>query len=215
MSKKSLLRKNTHRVTLLAAVSALAVLAAAPARLKEVVLVGPLTKEKILEAVPEWKQQMAAYAPKLEAVDKLHGVPQSIHIRVFLATWCPDCRMHVSAFFRLMEMVDNPSISFELIGVSKDKKEPAAAVEENGIERVPTFIVIMDGEEKGRVIETPRTSIEEDLLEIILLGASEPDDVYLDMDYFRSNPHADLDVDCTKCHLPTRLVPSASSVSNP
>ncbi len=209
---------NTRRSSglLLASVSALAVFAAGPAGLMEVVLVGPLTKEKILEAVPEWKQQMAAYSPKLDVVDKLHSLPQPVHLRVFLATWCPDCRLHVSAFFRLLEMVDNPSISLELIGVSKDKKEPADAVRDNNIERVPTFIVIMNGEEVGRIIETPRTSIEEDLLDIIQLGGNDSAyDVYLDFDFFRSNPHSDLDVDCTRCHLPRPLVPSVSSVSNP
>ena len=37
----------------------------------------------------------------------------------------------------------------------------------NSIEELPTFIVSIDGREAGRIIETPKRSIEEDLLEII------------------------------------------------
>ena len=201
--EKTIWRKSRSRVWLAAVIGSV-ILAAAWTEVKEVVLIGPQTKEKILQAVPEWKQQMAVYAPKLDVVDKLHSLPQPVHIRVFLATWCPDCKKHVSAFFRVMEMVDNPSISVELIGVSKDKKEPAALVQENHIERVPTFIVVMNGEEKGRVIEIPRVSIEEDLAAIILEALNEQPSLELDLEYFRTHPHADLPVDCTKCHLPTR-----------
>ena len=159
--------KKASRRIWLAAATGMVILAAALAQVKEVELVGSLTKDKILEAMPEWKQQMATYAPKLDVVDKLRSLPQPVHIRVFLATWCPDCKKHVSAFFRVMEMVDNPSISVELIGVSKDKKEPSQPIQENRVERVPTFIVVMNGDEKGRIIEIPVKSVEQDLVDIL------------------------------------------------
>ena len=203
MPGNSTLRNQPYDRFWFVAVIGLMLLAAAPLppQGKEVVLVGPLTKDKIFLALPEWKQQMGAYAPKLEVIDKLHSLPQPVHIRVFMATWCPDCKKHITAFFRVMEMAENPSISLELIGVSKDKKEPAAPIQENHIERVPTFIIIMNGEEKGRVIETPRLSLEEDLAAIILEASNEQPGLEFDMNFFRSNPHSDLSVDCTRCHL--------------
>ena len=35
------------------------------------------------------------------------------------------------------------------------------------IEKAPTFIVYINGQERGRIIETPQKSVEEDLIDII------------------------------------------------
>jgi len=54
-----------------------------------------------------------------------------------------------------------------LLGVDRAKKEPAAAIAENGIRYLPTFIVRRGGSEVGRVVETSPNGIEKDLLALL------------------------------------------------
>ena len=136
-------------------------------------LIGPLTREAILEALPEWAHEAAAYLPDPEIIARFHDFERPIVIRVVIGTWCPDCRRHLTAFFRLIELADNPVISVEYFGVSRDKLQPEDIVRDNRIERVPTFIVLEEGHEIGRIIEHPRTTIEADLADILF--ASNPD----------------------------------------
>ena len=130
-------------------------------------LVGPLTQEEILAALPEWAHEAAAYLPDPEIVARFHDFNRPVVIRVVIGTWCPDCRRHLTAFFRLIELADNPVISVEYFGVSRDKLQPEDIVRDNRIERVPTFIVLDEGCEIGRITEHPRTTVEADLAEIL------------------------------------------------
>jgi hypothetical protein len=133
----------------------------------QAVLVGPLTPETILEKVPEWKPYVDGYSPKLDIVSRLQAVPEEVRVEIFLGTWCPDCRQHVSAHIKIMDMVRNPLIQTTYTGVPRDREARAPYTEGRDIERLPTFIVIFRGREAGRIVETPRRSVEEDLWEIL------------------------------------------------
>jgi len=130
-------------------------------------LVGSLTKEAILESYPTWQEVMANYIPQPESLDRLKSVDYVINIEVVLGTWCPDSKEHVSAYFKVMEMVDNPMIQSSYTGIPKEKEAREPFIQGKGITRVPTFIVTIDGEERGRIIEHPEKSVEEDLVNII------------------------------------------------
>ena len=76
----------------------------------DVELVGKLSKDKILDNCPDWKAEIASYFPNQEAVEKLQSIQFEVNIEVFLGTWCPDSVRNVSAYFKIMEMVDNPTL---------------------------------------------------------------------------------------------------------
>ena len=84
-------------------------------------MLGPLTKESILKGVPDWEAVAAAYNPKPEIIQKLKTIDQPIQIEVFLGTWCPDSKAHVSAYFKILEMTENPLIQTSYIGIPKEK----------------------------------------------------------------------------------------------
>lgn len=130
-------------------------------------LTGPLKKEKILENLPEWQEQMASYFPEPEIIKKLSSIDKIFQVVVFLGTWCPDSKEHVSAYFKIIEMTDNLNISTSYIGIPKDKEARQELIQGKNIVKVPTFIVYFLDKEKGRIIETPTKSVEEDLLDII------------------------------------------------
>jgi thiol-disulfide isomerase/thioredoxin len=133
----------------------------------QVELVGPLTPEVILQKIPEWKPFVDGYSPQLDIISRLQAVPEEVRVEIFLGTWCPDCRQHVSAYFKIMDMVRNPMIRTTYTGVPRDRAARGPYIEGKNVERLPTFIVFFRDAEAGRIIETPRKSVEEDLWEIL------------------------------------------------
>jgi thiol-disulfide isomerase/thioredoxin len=130
-------------------------------------LLGPLTPEEILQKIPEWKSYISAYAPDLEVIGKLQAVSEEVQIDLFLGTWCPDCRQHVSAYLKIMEMVRNPLIRTTYTGVPRVKEARQEYIGNRNIERLPTFIIIFRNREVGRIVETPQKSVEKDLWAIL------------------------------------------------
>ena len=133
----------------------------------QIELVGPVTPEVILQKIPEWKPFVDGYSPQFDIISRLQAVPEEVRIEIFLGTWCPDCRQHVSAYFKIIDMVRNPMIRTTYTGVPHDRAARGPYIEGKDIERIPTFIVFFRNQEVGRIIETPRKSVEEDLWEIL------------------------------------------------
>jgi hypothetical protein len=200
--------KNRRRPVFIGAVFACIGLAAGLIPGEEVVLVGPLLLDQVLKAVPEWRQLRDAYEPNLRAVDSARYFSKPVQIRVFLGTWDPECGEPFGALFRTLELADNPSIKVELIGVSKDLKSPAGKIGSKALRKLPTIIITVSGEEKGRIIGSPQVSIEEDLAAILLEYPVSPTDQDFDKEYFRVTPHSHLAINCAPCHvtIPPRSV---------
>ncbi|MFQ5721829.1 MAG: thioredoxin family protein [Candidatus Aminicenantales bacterium] len=130
-------------------------------------LVGPLEKEEILRNFPKWQEKAASYFPRPEIIEKLRSINYPLKIEVFLGTWCPDSQEHVSAYFKIMEMADNPLITSSYIGLPRDKESRQPYIKGKNITKVPTFIILINDHEKGRIIEHPVKSLEEDIIKII------------------------------------------------
>jgi len=130
-------------------------------------LVGRLSQEDILENLPNWQGEVASYFPKPEIIEKLKSIDYEIKIEIFLGTWCPDCKQHVSAYFKIMEMTYNPLLVTSYIGIPRDIEAREPYIQGKNIVRVPTFIVFINDEEIGRIIEHPKKTVEEDLADII------------------------------------------------
>jgi hypothetical protein len=130
-------------------------------------LTGPVTKEAVLQKCADWQSIAAAYNPKPEFIERLRGLTREVRIEIFLGAWCSDSKAHVSEYFKVLEMADTPLIQTSYIAVPEDKTKRAAYYQDKDILKIPTFIVFMDGLEKGRIVEVPAKSVEEDLVEII------------------------------------------------
>lgn len=130
-------------------------------------LLGDLTREEILSALPEWQAVTAAYEPDPEAVALLKAVSRPVEIKVYLGTWCPDSKSHVSEFFRVLDEAGNPLLNASYIGIPRDRALRAEYYRDRDIVRLPTFLVFVDGAEKGRIIEVPTVSVESDLADIL------------------------------------------------
>lgn len=130
-------------------------------------LLGVLTREDMVSALPDWQAVVAAYQPEPAAVELLKAVGVPVEIKVYLGTWCPDSKAHVGEFFKVLDSVDNPLLGASYIGIPRDKALRAEYYQGQDIERLPTFLVLVGGLEKGRIIEIPAVSVEHDLVGIL------------------------------------------------
>ena len=128
---------------------------------------GPLTAGELFADYSRFQERAEKVAPDQADVEKLAGLKDSVHVKIFLATWCPDSRKHVPTMLRLMDAKEFPLFTREIVGVDYDKKDPEGRSGEHNITHVPTFIVYHEGEEIGRIIEHPEHSIARDFLGIL------------------------------------------------
>ena len=129
--------------------------------------VGEFTEEEVISHDEQYADGVFSYIPDESALAIFKAVSQPVLIKVFYRTDCVDSIQHVPAFIKTIQLADNPNIEVQYIGVNRPKDEPAELLEGWEIELVPTFIVLREGEEVGRVIETSKTKIEIDLSEML------------------------------------------------
>lgn len=91
----------------------------------------------------------------------------NLTITIVLGTWCPDSRREVPRFMKIVDLWGFPEEKIRFIGVDIDKNAPLQDYQALGIERVPTFIFYENNSEKGRIIEVPVTSLEQDTRNIL------------------------------------------------
>lgn len=128
---------------------------------------GPLTKEEVLQNCPDWKIVAESYVPNAMAIENLRALRQEIRVEVYFGTWCSDSKTHVGEYFKIMELVGNPVFVTSFVGLARDKEARKPYIQGKDVTRLPTFIVSVNGQEKGRIVEIPKKSVEEDLVDII------------------------------------------------
>ncbi len=129
--------------------------------------VGEFTEEEVISHDEQYADGVFTYIPDEGALAIFKAVSQPVIIKVFYRTDCIDSIHHVPPFIKTIQLADNPNIEVQYIGVNRPKDKPAELLEGWDIKLVPTFIVLHESEEVGRVIETPKVKIEVDLAELL------------------------------------------------
>ena len=87
------------------------------------------------------------------AVDAFKKHAQDIQLVVFGGTWCEDTQNLLPVFYKLVDKSGFPDSSITLIGVDRPKTTLYNLHKAFNVTKAPTFIVIKDGKEIGRVEE--------------------------------------------------------------
>ena len=93
---------------------------------------------------------------------------KDVKITIVMGTWCGDSKREVPRFFKILDFLDYDQKNIKLICVDRKKTTPTGEVENLDIKFVPTLIFYRDSNEIGRIIETPKESLEKDLVLIIM-----------------------------------------------
>jgi len=137
---------------------------------KQKILIGQVNHEGFIqEPFHSWFEfEYESYQPADSVIQKLQETDYgSIDIHIVMGTWCSDSRRELPRFIKIAEQIGHPPSKMKIIGVNSKKTVPGIMLDSYNFERVPTFIFYKEGNEIGRIIETPVKSLEEDLLEIL------------------------------------------------
>ena len=88
-----------------------------------------------------------AYELSAKSMKKLSEKLDKVDITIVFGSWCSDSQTQLPLFYK------KKAVSFDISDLS--------------IELVPTFIVYQNGDELGRIIETPEKTLEKDLAKIV------------------------------------------------
>lgn len=136
------------------------------------ILIGDCNRQGLLGEVfgGNFELEYDIYAPDPDIMVKLGLYNGDYNIIIVLGSWCSDSREQVPRFLRIIDMLGLTDNTIRIIAVDRTKspgdlsKNPEV---ELNIIRVPTFIIINEGIEVGRIVETPMETLEVDLLNIL------------------------------------------------
>ena len=133
-------------------------------------LVGQINKSSLLQLPHRawFERNYTTYFPDLATIKKLKTTLNGIQVKAFMGTWCHDSQREVPRFYKVLESSDFDLANLELVSLNLEKKTSDGLEEGLNIQRTPTFIFFKNGVEIGRIVETPRVSLESDLLKIVL-----------------------------------------------
>lgn len=133
-----------------------------------------LSNRKGLQTEPfaEWfNKYYDTYQPSSKILKKQKSKTKDVQILAFMGTWCGDSKREVPRFYKVFDQLDFDEKQITLVNLDRkpDAYKQSPTGEEKGlnIHRVPTFIVYRDGQEIGRIVESPVTSMETDLVQIL------------------------------------------------
>lgn len=111
------------------------------------------------------------YETDNKQIDLIKDKLSSYKILIFMGTWCGDSKREVPRFIKILQSSEYPMENLKIVALDKRKdsykKSPQGEEWGLNIRRVPTFIFFKNGREVNRIIETPITTLEDDILKII------------------------------------------------
>jgi hypothetical protein len=124
------------------------------------ILKGIISKDLIINdpSFSWFQENQNGYTPDQEAVTALRAKKTSIELLVFGGTWNRDTRYFLPKFFKMTDAASFPQDRIILIGVDSDKKTIGQFAEQMHITSIPTFIVLKEGREVGRVTATQKSN---------------------------------------------------------
>ena len=129
-------------------------------------LVGQINRQALSD-LSWFKKNYSNYTPEETSLEALQNSLTDIEIKVFMGTWCHDSQREVPRLYKVLESADYNFENLSIVALDYSKATPAGLEEGMDIQRTPTFVFFKRGEEIGRIVETPRESLESDLLKII------------------------------------------------
>lgn len=109
----------------------------------------------------------ASYKPDSAAMTTLKKHLNRFEIVVLMGTWCDDSHNLVPKLYKVMQQTGYPEDKCKIYGLDRAKEAKGMEHRIYQVTKVPTVIVFQDHIEIGRIVETVKKSIEEDLAKII------------------------------------------------
>lgn len=135
----------------------------------EKMLLGKSTKSDLEKAPFDawYTSEFNEYKPNEEVINQLKDKVTNITVTIFMGTWCEDTHNQLPHFYKVLDACQFKDRGVTLIAMDKNKTTPENYEEGLNITNIPTFILFEKGVEIGRIVETPKVSLEQDMLDIL------------------------------------------------
>ena len=115
-----------------------------------------------------FNSEMDMYSVDSVTLKDVSAKMKDVKITIVMGTWCSDSKREVPRFFKILDLLGYNEKNLTLICVDRNKKATGNEVDKLEIKLVPTFIFYKNDAEIGRIVETPKVSLEKDLLGILV-----------------------------------------------
>lgn len=110
------------------------------------------------------------YQPNKKVVHQLFEVNKKCHFSILTigGNWCSDTKLQYPRMLKVLHLAGFTADSINYKRVNKNKEAIGNWNMNNNlrVEKVPTFFVFYKGKLIGKIVETPKQTLEKDLLEI-------------------------------------------------
>jgi hypothetical protein len=132
-------------------------------------LLGTSAKSDLMndKAFSWFREGYSTYQPDARAVSTIRSQAQTLHIEVFGGTWCSDTHDLLPGFYKGMDAAGLTDSQITLHLVNREKKTPDGSAEKYHITNVPTFIIFKGDKQLGKIVESPKTTVEGDIAAIL------------------------------------------------
>ncbi|WP_283708898.1 TlpA family protein disulfide reductase [Pseudoalteromonas prydzensis] len=123
---------------------------------------GELSTASLIAEHPKFAQQYQAFSPNADELNVMQQLAGK-ELLVLFGIWCHDSQREVPRLLKLLDQSKVNIKSLKLIAVGYDKRDPQGIAAHYNLKYTPTIIVLDEGEELTRVVETPTHSLAHDL----------------------------------------------------
>ena len=137
------------------------------------ILLGKSTRERLAQPPFDvwYTKNFDAYTVDSNTANQLKPLLKNKQFLLFMGTWCGDSRREVPRIYKILDYCGVKPSQIQLINLNNSdtayKQSPTHEEQGLNIRRVPTLLIVENQREVGRVVESPVTSLEKDLLAII------------------------------------------------
>jgi hypothetical protein len=137
------------------------------------ILLGKTTRERLAQApFDSWyTKNYESYNVDSNSAAQAKPLLGNKRFLVFMGTWCGDSRREVPRMYKILDYCQVKPSQIQLINLSNSdtayKQSPGHEEQGLNIRRVPTLLIFEGQREVGRVVESPVTSLEKDILAIV------------------------------------------------
>jgi len=129
-------------------------------------LIGEKTGREVTEHDPTFGRKAATYTPIGEVIAGLRKAKGEVEVLVFFGSWCPHCKDHVPYLIRIEEGIGQKDFRFRYHGLPNTFGNLPEAQRFN-VRAVPTAIVLVGGQEVGRIPANRWSSPESAIYDIL------------------------------------------------
>lgn len=137
------------------------------------ILLGKTTRERLAQSpFDSWySKNYEAYRVDTNTAAQIKPLLKNKKFLLFMGTWCGDSRREVPRIYKILDYCKVNASQIQLINLNNSdtayKQSPGHEEQGLNIRRVPTLLIYENKLEVGRVVESPVTSLEKDLLAIV------------------------------------------------